>query len=339
MLVNKLNLDESNIVELLSATGPLQELLFAAARAARKQAYGDRVVLRGVTEITNVCRVNCDYCPMRRDNTRNNHTFLLDPSAIFQVAEAIAENGINIVFFQGGEIPQTTRLVGSLIPRIRRLFDDRVEILLNLGLKRRDEYAYLRDQGATSYILKHETSDPKLNERLRHESYKRRIQGLQDLLDLGFRVGTGMITGLPGQSPQSLARDILLARDLGVHMCSASPFVPAPNTPLEQEPAGAVDTALNALAIMRLVSPSWLIPAVSALEKNQEGGQLAGFHAGANVMTVNFTPETQRGRYLIYGKDRFVVRSEHARQTIRAAGLRPARSVFAQPPVKVPVPA
>jgi biotin synthase len=321
-------MNEQEITRLLTVSGDPQEELFAEARALRHKAYGGRVVLRGVTEVTNLCRVNCEFCPMRRDNTRYNNIFRLDEATLLTVAQAIKAAGINIVFFQAGEIPQTTRLIGEAIPKIRALFDNDVEILLNLGNKSREEYAYLREQGATSYILKHETSDSVLNERMRHDSYKERLRCLSDLLDLGYRVGTGMIVGLPGQSLESIACDILLAKELGVHMCSASPFVPAPNTPLADAPAGSVEITLNAVAIMRIISPSWLIPSVSALEKSTQGGQLRGLYAGANVITVNFTPETERNRYLIYGKNRYVVRSDYARTMISTAGLQASRSVF-----------
>jgi len=106
---------------------------------------------------------------------------MMSEDTILQVTETIKANDGNIVFFQAGEVPQTTKLIGRIIPKIGNLFNDDVEILLNLGLKKRDEYAYLRDQGATSYILKHETSDPELDERLRHQSYTERIQGIRNL--------------------------------------------------------------------------------------------------------------------------------------------------------------
>jgi biotin synthase len=265
---------------------------------------------------------------MRRDNTRENATYLLKTDDLVEAARQIKNAGINVVFFQGGEVPQTTGTVGKAIPRIRELFDDDVEILLNLGNKSRSEYAYLKEQGATSYILKHETSDRELNERVRHESFDQRLRCLNDLMELGYRVGTGLIVGLPGQTIRSIARDITLAKGLGVHMCSASPFVPAPNTPLEHAPYGSVETTLNALAIMRIVSPDWLIPSVSALEKSQQDGQLRGLRAGANVITINFSDDAYRNQYLIYGKDRFLVRRDYARALISEAGLVPWTSIF-----------
>ncbi len=321
-------LNQQDVVQLLELRGADQHALFDRARTLRNEVFGDRALIRGVTELTNQCRVNCEFCPMRRDNTRTNDGFRLTSDDLVEVARTVKASGIDVVFFQAGEIPQTTRIVGEAIPRIRDLFGGQVEILLNLGNKTHDEYAYLRDQGATSYIIKHESSDPRINERMRHETLESRVACIEDLLSLGYRVGTGAIVGLPGQNTASVADDILFARDLGVHMCSMSPFVPAPDTPLANHPPGDVELTLNAVAVSRLVEPRWLIPSVSALAKNQTGGQSRGFAAGANVMTVNFTPSEQRERYLIYGKNRFVVNRDYATKLIATTGLAPRGSLY-----------
>jgi biotin synthase len=321
--------DRDAILRWLQVRGAEQEQLFAAARAVREQVFGRRVVIRGLIEVTNLCRVNCEFCPMRRDNTKQNTIFQLTPEQILEIVDQIKAAGINIVFFQAGEVGKTTRLVGDLIPEIQTRFNSPVELLLCLGNKTDAEYEFLKNQGATSYILKHETSDPELNERMRHSSFEERMRCLRTMVRLGFKVGTGAIVGLPGQSLESLADDLELARELGAHMVSGSPFIPAPDTPLAGHPPGDVELTLNFIAIARLMNPSWLIPSVSALERRQGGGQLSGLAAGANVLTVNFTPPTEQEKYLIYGKDRYVVRNDHVTEIIREAGLERAPSVFA----------
>ncbi|HXM04199.1 MAG TPA: radical SAM protein, partial [Chthoniobacterales bacterium] len=277
--------DREAIIRWLQVRGTEQELLFAAARSAREQVYGRRVIVRGLIEVTNLCRVNCEFCPMRRDNTKQNTIFQLTPDQILDVVSDIKAAGINIVFFQAGEVGKTTRLVGDLLPEVQGRFDSPVELLLCLGNKTDTEYEFLKKQGGTSYILKHETSDPDLNERMRQSSFEERIRCLRTLVRLGFKVGTGAIVGLPGQSIESLADDLELARDLGAHMVSGSPFIPAPDTPLAGHPPGDVELTLNLIAIARIMNPSWLIPSVSALERRQGGGQLSGLAAGANVLT------------------------------------------------------
>jgi biotin synthase len=237
-------------------------------------------------------------------------------------------NGINVVFFQGGEIPQTTKVVGRAIPRIKEMFGGDVEVLLNLGIKKRAELEYLKEQGADSYIMKFETSDPGLNLEMREERLEERLDSIRVLKDLGYRVGVGGIVGLPGQSVASVAEDILLALELDVDMCSFSPFIPALDTPLANAKSGNADMTLNAIAVSRILNPRWLIPSVSALAKNSSGGQKLGYLAGANVVTINFTPSEESDRYLIYGKDRFVVRDHYAFSMIEEVGLTPSKSVF-----------
>lgn len=321
-------LTRTEVRRLLHASGAEQEDLFAEARRALDAHLGPDVLLRGVVEVTNVCRVNCEYCPMRRDNTRDNDRYFLSGDEIVQCAEHIRDAGIDIVLLQGGETPRMLTAVEDAIPRIRALYGGRVEILLNLGNMTRAQYERLRAAGATSYIIKHETSDPRLHEAMRHESLDERLRCVQDLLDLGYRVGIGLISGLPGQTLDSIVDDIELAGELGVHMCSVSPFVPAPNTPLRLAPQGSVDLALNVLACLRIRHPELLIPSVSALEKTSAGGQSRGLAAGANVMTVNFSRTSDRQKYLIYGKDRFVVRMRHVEELVRSADRRTRGSVF-----------
>jgi biotin synthase len=324
-------LDEHDILTMLQLHGNEREDLFAQARAARHEAYGDMVIVRAVCEVTNLCRVDCDFCPMRRSNTRHNDIYHQTPAEMIDTALGAHAAGINVICLQGGEVPQTTRTVGAALPTIRNLYEGDVELLLNLGNKTHAEYDFLREQGATSYIIKHETSDPDLFARLRHEALDSRVECLTDLLQLGYKVGSGMIVGLPGQSLESIARDIIWCRDLGVHMMSAAPFIPAPDTPLAGQVPGDGELTLNVIAAMRLANPAWTIPSVSAMRALDGGGQRRGFDAGANVIVYNATPAAHRDRYLIYGKDRKVSGLEYVRQVIAAAGLRPGRSVFTGP--------
>lgn len=300
----------------------------------RDEQLGPYVVLRGVIEITNVCRVNCDYCPMRRDNLVANDRYFMDTDTIVHHAHRIRDHGIDVILLQGGETTANLENVQSAIPKIRELYNDRVEVLLNIGNMSREQYARLRRAGALSYILKHETSDPELHERIRKESLESRLRCMRDLLDLGYKVGTGLISGLPGQGLDSIVRDIELAGTLGVHMCSVSPFVPAPDTPFANEPPGSLDLALNVIACLRICYPHLLIPSVSALEKTEPGGQSRGLAAGANVMTTNFTSDAARDKYLIYGKERFVARLNHIREVVARAGLTPRGSMFIEPPAE-----
>jgi biotin synthase len=320
---------KQEIVDLLSGKGMSDVDLFSAARVKREEHFGDSVVLRGVIEMTNKCRVNCDFCPMRRDNSANISLFQLTEDDLLIHSRAIRAENINVIFVQGGEVPQTTAILERAIPRIIQDSDSPVEILLNVGNKTRDEYRRLKEAGATSFILKHETSNPSLYMRFKHQNLDTRLRCMNDLLELGFRVGTGTIVGLPGQTLENLADDILLAQRLGVHMASASPFLPAPGTPIENEKPGSTDITLRAMAITRILMPQALIPSVSALEAINGGAQRKGLMAGANVLTINFTPQERVDQYLIYGKQRYIVKLNYVRNLLQEIGLQPGRSVWA----------
>lgn len=312
-------MEKKEIIEALQVRGGEQETLFSKARSLRNSEFGDKTILRGVIEVTDVCRNDCDYCPMRWSN--KNHRYMMSSDEIVEASKPIRNARLKVVFLQGGEIPKTTEIIGEAIPRIRDLFHDNIEILLCLGNKSKEEYDFLKKQGADAYILKHETSNPQLHYKLRHVTLDARLRCLKDLIDLGYKVGTGTIVGLPEQTLEVLAEDIMLPGIYGTSMSSCSPFIPAENTPLQDYPAGDIETTLNTLALMRVVNSSVLIPSVSALEKLQKGGQLRGLNAGANVITINYTPEDRRKVYGIYGKNNYIVEKDYAFDIIKKAGL------------------
>jgi biotin synthase-like enzyme len=138
-------LDERDVTQLLQLQGREREELFARARRRRHSVYRNQVVVRGVCEVTNLCRVDCEFCPMRRANTRRNDIYQLGVTELVETATTINDHDISVIMFQGGEIPQTTNTLTAAITQIRALYRDRVEILLNLGNKRHDEYAALRE--------------------------------------------------------------------------------------------------------------------------------------------------------------------------------------------------
>jgi biotin synthase len=310
---------KAEIVDLLRATGPEQERLFLAARNARRQAGMDAVKLRGVIEVSNYCQKHCGYCAIRPQNQELSR-YRMDAEQIVAVARSVADAGIDTVFLQSGQDPQMDDIVCAAIPRIRALG---VDVLLNLGEKSRATYARYAAAGAGAYILKFETSDRQLHRELIHAPLAQRLSCAGWIKEVGMQLGTGNIIGLPKQDIDSVAEDLLQAERLRPDFVSASPFIPNEHTPLEHAPCGSVALTLNAIAISRLMFPHALIPTVSALEKLERQGQLQGLNAGANVMTVNFTPKDMRDRYAIYSSGRFVVKLDHAKATIEQAGLTP----------------
>jgi biotin synthase len=289
------------------------------ARAMRHQHLGDEIKFRGVIEISNICQKNCDYCAMRRENSYLRR-FRLDVETIIAIAKSITETGITTVFLQGGQDPLCDPILDEIIPAIAE--DLRAEVLLNVGERSKETYERFARLGAKSFILKYETTDAAEYERIAHGPLHKRIQCMKWIREAGMKIGTGNIIGLPHQSIEGLVSDICLAFEFKPDFVSAAPFIPNQGTPLQDRPCGDLNFTLNTMAILRLGLKDALIPAVSALEYIHANGQLMGLYAGANVMTINFTPQLYRKHYNIYAKDRFIVTLNHAINTAKKAGLK-----------------
>ena len=317
--LNISEMSDQQLLSLLTSTGDVQQELFKQASAMRHQYLGDEIKLRGVIEISNICQKDCDYCAMRCSNSSLKR-FRFDVETIMAIARSITELGITTVFLQAGQDPHCDPILEEVIPAITN--DLGAEVLLNVGERSKETYERFARLGAESFILKYETSDAAGYEYVVHKPLDKRIQCMEWIRDAGMKIGTGNIIGLPHQSIENLVSDIRLAFQFKPDFVSAAPFIPNQGTPLQDQPFGDINLTLNTMAILRIGLKYALIPAVSALEYIRTGGQLMGLNAGANVMTINFTPKLYREHYSIYTKDRFIVTLNHAINTAKTAGFK-----------------
>lgn len=312
------NVSDRQLSSLLTSTGDIQQELFRQARAMRHRYLGDEVKLRGVIEISNFCQKNCDYCAMCRSN-KSLKRFRLDTKTIMSAARNIVDTGITTVFLQGGQDPRCDKILEDVIPAITN--DLGADVLLNIGERSKENYERLAQLGAKSFIMKYETSDATIYENVAHDRLDKRIQCMKWIKGAGMKIGTGNIVGLPNQTVDSLVSDIRLDIELKPDFVSVAPFIPNKGTSLQDLPFGDINLTLNTMAILRIGLKDVSIPSVSALEYIHTGGQVMGLNAGANVITINFTPQLYRENYNIYTKDRFIVSINHAINTIKNAGL------------------
>jgi biotin synthase len=309
----------------LLARGSAQGALHEQAAAAASHKFARRVFVRGVVEVSNYCRENCAYCGMRRDNrslqrARARHD---------EIAEQIIHHRPSVITdinLQTGEDPVAAReVVLPLLRTLRRETD--LGLSVCLGTLDTEVYAALKAAGATVYILKFESAAAadyalwqapgNLEERLRH---------IRHLAADGWNVSSGFIAGLPGQDAEQMLANCRLAASLPLDGCSVSPFVPGEATPLAAAKAGGVDLTLNCMAVLRLMRPNWLIPAVSALNLAQaDTGCRRGLRAGANVLTINLTPRALQRDYLLYKRERFIMDESRVQAALAAEGLEPSR--------------
>jgi len=310
--------DREDLEAILRATPAEAEELFSAARRVRDEIFGRKAFIRAVIEFANTCRCSCIYCGMRTENA-DAVRFTLEPDEIVAIARRALDNGIRTFFLQAAESEEyNADWLTSVIGRISSMG---MMVLLCVGVHRPEDLDMWYEAGARKFILKHETADAALFAEMKPGfTLSDRIEWLRILKEHRYEIGSGPLLGLPGQTVESLVDDLILLKELDVEMSSVSVFLPAKGTPLEGYPVGDVDLALRFIAAMRLYLKDTLIPATSTFERLMEGGQLRCFDAGANVITVNMTPPRLRDDYELYS-DRFYVGLDHARKTIRDAGL------------------
>jgi biotin synthase len=312
------------LVNHITASGQEAQELRAWGDRVRRETVGDLVHFRGIIEFSNVCRCHCHYCGLRADND-SLLRYRLTSEEIVEAAEMGEQMGLRTVVLQSGEDEWwTAQQVADLIVAIKSR--TRMAITLSIGEREAWEYRLWRQAGADRYLLKHETADPNLYAALHPgETLERRIGCLETLREIGFQIGSGCIVGLPGQTPEILARDLLLLQRLQVHMAGIGPLVPHPQTPLGDLSTGSPQVTLNMMALLRILVPDVMMAATTALETIMEGGRLAALRSGANVIMPNITPRQCASFYEIYPGKRapqITVQAEveRAKQVVQAAG-------------------
>jgi biotin synthase len=310
--------------QLVIATGPAAAELHAAADRVRCETVGEAVHLRGIIEFSSYCRCHCEYCGLRADNA-GAARLRLSPERTVAACEEIATLGFGTVVLQSGEDDWwTAPRVAALVAEIKA--QTALAVTLSLGERPEADYRLWREAGADRYLLKHETANRELYQRLHPgSSYDQRLACHDALFALGYQVGSGCIVGLPGQTPEMLVEDLRLIEARRYHMCGVGPLIPHPGTPLGALPVGSVAVSLNMVALTRLLVPDVMLPATTALETAAAGARLQALQAGANVLMPNLTPREFAGSYEIYpGKQapHLTLRQEieRTRQVVAAAG-------------------
>lgn len=275
--------------------------LYQAARETARRVYGNRIYIRGLIEFTNHCANNCYYCGIRKDNLRLER-YRLSREEILDCCRNGYALGFRTFVLQGGEDPFfTDEKLCALVSEIKTRYPD-CAVTLSVGEKSRESYARYFAAGADRYLLRHETAD-EAHYRMLHPpqlSLQNRKRCLRDLKEIGYQTGCGFLVGSPGQTIDTLYADLELIRQLRPHMVGIGPFLPQRDTPFADRPAGTAERTLRLLAILRLLHPSVLLPATTALATASPAGRLAGILAGANVVMPNLSPPRAREKYLLY---------------------------------------
>ena len=290
-------MNKNEIIEILS-DNKKNDWLFKEADRIRHENVGDEVHLRGLIEFSNICKRQCKYCGLRSENKEIERYRILKDEILTYIQSAV-NMGYRTVVLQSGEDEyyNTDKMV-EIIREIKK-FD--VALTLSIGEKTYDEFKAFKNAGADRYLIRIETTDKKLYEAMHpHASFENRVRCLYDLKSLGFETGSGCLVGLPNQTIESLADDILFFKELDADMIGIGPFIPHEQTPLKDAEKGDFWLALKVMALTRINLPNINIPATTAMETLNPNGRIIALQSGANVVMPNVTSKEYRAKYEIY---------------------------------------
>ncbi len=279
----------------------IKEYLRANAEKVRKSIYGNKIFVRGLIEISNICKNNCLYCGIRGGNGKCER-YRLTPEEIMTSCIEGYDLGFRTFVMQGGEDGfYTDEILCDLITKIKEKFPD-CAVTLSLGERSRESYQRLFDAGADRYLLRHEAADKELYEKLHPEnmSFENRMECLKNLKEIGYQVGCGFMVGAPYQTIEHIAQDLKFIEEFKPDMCGIGPFIPHKDTIFAKENAGSADLTCYLLSIIRLIHPNILLPATTALGTVKDDGRERGILSGANVVMPNLSPESARKKYELY---------------------------------------
>ena len=305
-----INLDRSALISYLEDNSPeVAAALYSEAYKVKKKTVGESVYLRGLVEISNICRKNCLYCGIRRDNL-NTGRYELTSEEVLEAAAFAAEQGYGSMVIQGGERTDRKFIdkITSLLVEIKRRWP--LGITLSLGEQTEDVYREWFEAGAHRYLLRIESSTKELYEKIHPvdtvHNYETRVQALRDLRKCGYQVGTGVMIGLPFQTAANLADDLLFFKELDIDMCGMGPYLEHSETPLYAyrhlipDQMRRLDLSLRMVALLRLLMPDINIAATTAMQAIVPDGRERAIMAGANVLMPNLTLSDVREEYQIY---------------------------------------
>lgn len=279
----------------------ITELLKNEAVKKRKEIYGNTVFIRGLIEISNICKNDCLYCGIRASN-KECERYRLTKEEILSCCDEGYSLGFRTFVMQGGEdLHFTDDLLVEIIGEIKKKYPD-CAITLSLGERSYESYKKLYDAGADRYLLRHETADEEHYNKLHpfKMNYKTRMECLKNLKEIGFQTGCGFMVGSPHQTTENLAKDLKFIEEFSPEMCGIGPFIPHKATEFKDYKSGDVELTCFLLSIIRLIKPTILLPATTALGSAEQGGREKGILCGANVIMPNLSPHSVRKKYELY---------------------------------------
>ncbi len=301
-LIDTRSLTTEEYTQLIQAQDTkMRAYLAGIARKIADQVYGKTVFIRGLIEISNICKNDCLYCGIRAGN-KDCMRYRLTPDEILTCIHEGYRLGFRTFVMQGGEDAWfTDAILCDLLKTIKKQYPD-CAVTLSLGERGEESYRNLRMAGADRYLLRHETADKPHYQQLhpKEMSFDTRMDCLQSLKQLGYQVGCGFMVQSPYQTAEHIAKDLKFIETFQPDMCGIGPFIPHKDTPFYNQMAGTLEMTCFLLSIVRIIHPYVLLPATTALGSIDAQGREKGVLSGANVVMPNLSPANVRDKYMLY---------------------------------------
>lgn len=277
------------------------EYLRKKAQATALRVFSNKVYIRGLIEISSICKNDCLYCGIRKSN-KNAVRYRLSPQDIYDCCDLGHKLGFRTFVMQGGEDGYfTDEVMCEIIRNVKQKYPE-CAITLSLGERSYDSYKRMFEAGADRYLLRHETANDEHYSKLHppEMSLENRKQCLYKLKEIGYQTGAGFMVGSPFQTYETLAEDLLFIKELSPQMCGIGPFIPHKDTSFADRQSGSVRLCLTLLSVIRLMLPNILLPSTTALGTADPLGREKGILHGANVVMPNLSPKRHRADYALY---------------------------------------
>lgn len=296
----EVKLTTAEVVYLLNLEKDELSDLYKKADQIRKDNMGDEVFLRGILEVSNYCKKSCNYCGIR-SKTKDITRYRMPKEEILQACKDMEKNGMTTVVIQAGEDSFLSKdYIGEILKEIKK--DTHLAITLSLGDQTKETLIHWKDCGMDRYLIRYESSDPTLFEKAHpDDDLTTRLAFIKTLQELGIQAGSGFLIGIPGQTLEGLAKEILFCTSLKLDMIGIGPFIPHPDTPFgETTNPFEKEVFFKVISIIRILNPKAHIPSTTAFDAIQPNGRNLLLQRGANVFMPNATPQKYRKFYQLY---------------------------------------
>jgi biotin synthase len=311
-ILDKDDFRKEDLIYLLSLCNDQDRFkIFEKAKQIKEEYVGNKVYLRGLIEYSNRCVKDCNYCGIRLHNKKVVR-YTLEDEDVLKCAEYAYKNNYASIVIQSGELTgkEFTDKISSLLRKINKRTNHSLKITLSCGEQSFDTYKEWIEAGAHRYLLRIESSNPEIYKAIHpnnnSHSFSKRIASLIHLKEAGYQVGTGIMIGLPGQSIEDLAKDLLFIQNSDVDMVGMGPYVEHIDTPmynfkdqlLSQEER--YNLSMIMFALLRIMMKDINIASTTALDALNPNGRIEALEIASNVIMPNLTPIKYTENYHLY---------------------------------------